>query len=134
VKDFKRTVKVEGANGGALTKQRACLVVTEGAGVGRTYPLESERVTVGRSPEATVHVDDDQLSRFHAVVVLRDGGHEVKDLHSTNGTFVNGKRLEAARLLTHGDHVRIGQTTLRYLIEKTTDGNEHVYVVPDPPI
>jgi pSer/pThr/pTyr-binding forkhead associated (FHA) protein len=131
--DIKRTVKMDRAAKGFLANQRASLVVTEGAAVGTTYVLEGERVTIGRSPEATVHVDDEQLSRFHAIVVLREEGHEIRDLQSTNGTFVNGKRLEVARRLSHGDHVRIGGTTLRYLLEKTTDPNSRVYVVAEPP-
>lgn len=91
-------------------------------------------MTIGRSPDATVRVEDDQLSPFHALLVLRDEGHEVRDLRSPNGTYVNGKRLELLRLLNHGDQVRIGTTTLRYVIEKPTERCECVPGVSAPPL
>ena len=128
----KRTVQVNQVGADAPAK-RVYLVVSEGAGLGATFDLSVERATIGRSPEASVRLEDDQLSRFHAILIRREDGYEIRDLHSTNGTSVNGKRVDGATLLAHGDHIRFGTTTLRYLIEKTTEGKSRIFVVPTPP-
>jgi len=68
--------------------------------------------TIGRSTGADFILDAALVSRVHCqFLVLRDGELEVKDLESTNGTYVNGERLERARLAS-GDCVRIGRVEL----------------------
>ena len=77
------------------------------------YSLESERTTVGKAPENDVVLDDDPTaSRLHAVLERFPAGWCVSDLGSSNGTWVNGERIWAARRLRNGDEVRIGQTRL----------------------
>ena len=68
--------------------------------------------TVGRAPRADFIVDAALVSRVHCrVTALPDGGLEVRDLDSTNGTFVNGQRIETARLAT-GDRIQVGRVEL----------------------
>ncbi len=69
--------------------------------------------TVGREG-CDVILPDPDVSRRHAAVRLLDNGVAVEDLGSTNGTFVNGVRLEAPKRLSPGDVVRVGETDLRY--------------------
>jgi pSer/pThr/pTyr-binding forkhead associated (FHA) protein len=68
--------------------------------------------TIGRATGADFIVDAALVSRVHCrVTALPDGGLEVKDLDSTNGTFVNGQRIETARLAS-GDRLQVGRVEL----------------------
>jgi pSer/pThr/pTyr-binding forkhead associated (FHA) protein len=73
--------------------------------------------TLGRATGADFIVDAALVSRVHCrVIALPDGGLEVRDLDSTNGTYVNGRRVESARLGS-GDRVQIGRVELVALKE-----------------
>jgi pSer/pThr/pTyr-binding forkhead associated (FHA) protein len=67
--------------------------------------------TVGRGPRADFVIDRALVSRLHCRLEAVDGGLEVTDLSSTNGTYLNGKRIERARL-TDGDCLRLGRVEL----------------------
>ena len=68
--------------------------------------------TVGRAPRADFIVDAALVSRLHCRLTAGEGTLEVLDLQSTNGTFVNDKRVEQARL-SAGDRLRVGRVELR---------------------
>jgi len=92
----------------------ACLVFVEGAALlGLRVPLGSE-VVLGRDPECSVRLPEDDVSRRHARVVPDADGHVVLDLGSTNGTWVNGREVERHRLAP-GDRLRVGSFLARYL-------------------
>jgi hypothetical protein len=86
------------------------LVVTQGALTGQRLELEGELV-IGREGVA-VTIDDPELSRRHAAVRPIEGGFEVEDLGSLNGTFVNGRRIEGPTKLSGGDTIKLGQNVL----------------------
>jgi pSer/pThr/pTyr-binding forkhead associated (FHA) protein len=82
------------------------------------YPEKTFRIlagharTLGRAVGADFIVDAAMVSRVHCrLTLLPDGGLEVRDLESTNGTFVNGQRIETARLAP-GDRLQIGRLEL----------------------
>ena len=82
---------------------------------GLDFELDSSQVTIGRGRQNDIAlVHDEYASARHARVEPRQDGVWVQDLGSTNGTFLNGTRLERPRRLTHGDIVRVGETDLRY--------------------
>ena len=71
-------------------------------------------VKIGRALENDISLDDVRVSRLHAEVVTRpDGDLEVRDLASSNGTFLNGKRIKTAELLQEGDFIGVGGQTLQ---------------------
>lgn len=73
--------------------------------------------TIGRAPGADFILDAALVSRVHCQLLpLPDGGLEVRDLESTNGTYVNGTRIERARLAP-GDRVQVGRVELVALNE-----------------
>jgi predicted component of type VI protein secretion system len=75
--------------------------------------LEGERVTIGRAESNDVSIGGDpELSRLHAVLEPVGDGWCVRDLASSNGTFVNGERVWADRPLRQGDEIRIGRTRI----------------------
>jgi pSer/pThr/pTyr-binding forkhead associated (FHA) protein len=69
-------------------------------------------VLLGRARDCSVVVADDAASRHHARLILRDGCWYVEDLHSMNGTYLNGRRVVSAPVLL-GDHVQIGRAVFR---------------------
>jgi len=69
--------------------------------------------TLGRATGADFIVDAALVSRVHCrFTATPDGGLELRDLESTNGTYVNGERIDAARLLAPGDRMQIGRVEL----------------------
>ena len=76
---------------------------------GRTYPLTARRMVLGRSRECDIRIPDANVSRRHAEVRQEGATHWVVDLGSTNGTEVNGRRVERAKL-SDGDRITIGST------------------------
>ena len=87
------------------------LVVTQGPAAGREVEVAAE-IVIGREA-ATLTIDDSELSRRHAVVRPVDGGAEIEDLGSTNGTFVNGRKIDAPTRIGGGDTVTLGRTELK---------------------
>jgi pSer/pThr/pTyr-binding forkhead associated (FHA) protein len=71
-------------------------------------------MTIGRSPDCGIFLDDVTVSRKHAVLLQRDGVFTIEDQGSLNGTFVNRKRVESAEL-SDGDEVQIGKYRLTFL-------------------
>lgn len=83
------------------------LVVKEGPLAGQRVDLDSELV-IGRE-DAGLTIDDEELSRKHAVVRIVGDTVEIEDLGSRNGTFVNGQRIGAKTRLKRGDSLKLGQ-------------------------
>ena len=82
---------------------------------GEVRMLDSAPLTVGRGPANDVSLDnDDYASTQHARIEPRRDGIWIEDVGSTNGTFVNGDRVDEARRLKPGDVIRIGATDLRF--------------------
>ena len=92
----------------------AIIVRSGGGRAGEAYVLERDRLTIGRSPEADVFLDDVTVSRRHAVLSRQGVGFSIEDLGSLNGTFVNRRRVDSQRL-EDGDEVQIGKYKLTFL-------------------
>ena len=93
-----------------------CLKVVEGAETGKVFEVTRSRVTIGRE-EGEILIGDPLVSRKHAAFEIYGSRHIViKDLASTNGTYING-RLIAYSKLNNGDRVKIGSTVLEAVIE-----------------
>ncbi|MDA0140895.1 FHA domain-containing protein [Solirubrobacter deserti] len=93
------------------------LVVLDGPDSGREFPLAGAiAIAIGRDDTAGIVIEDDQVSRRHALVTVFEDGARVNDLNSTNGTWVNGARIALPHPLLEGDELRVGGTRLRLLI------------------
>src|SRR5271166_2615718 len=79
-----------------------------------TIPLSGEVVHIGRGLAADLRLDESSVSRRHAILVPRAGGARILDDRSSNGTFVNGRRVQQAEL-SNGDVIVVGRVLLRYL-------------------
>jgi len=90
------------------------LIVVSGPATDRRFEVgAAERFVIGRDDACSLVLDDPKVSRRHAYLQEIDDGVEVGDLGSSNGTFVNGRRIERPVTLTPGDTLRIGTSTLR---------------------
>ena len=74
----------------------------------------SKNTLIGRAPQSGLVLNLQSVSRQHAGLYLVDGRWVIKDLGSTNGTWVNGRRISQAHILTGGDEIRIGEVGLTY--------------------
>ena len=98
-----------------VSESGAALVIRSGGGrAGESFSVSDERVSIGRSPDAGVFLDDVTVSRNHALLVRRRDGLHIDDLGSLNGTYVNRRRIES-HLLTDGDEIQVGKYKLSYL-------------------
>ncbi len=98
-----------------VTEQGAALVIRAGGGrVGESFPVTSDRMTIGRRPDCDIFLDDVTVSRDHALLVRRNDEIHIDDLGSLNGTYVNRQRIESHRL-ADGDELQIGKFKLTFL-------------------
>jgi pSer/pThr/pTyr-binding forkhead associated (FHA) protein len=98
-----------------VTGEGATRAIRSGGGrTGEVFSVAGERMTIGRSPEAEVFLDDVTVSRNHALLVRRRDGLYIDDLGSLNGTYVNRRRIESHRL-ENGDELQVGKYKLTYL-------------------
>jgi hypothetical protein len=96
----------------------AWLVALKGGGLdsGERFDLFGG-ASIGRSAEADVRIEDRFASGIHARVYPRAGSYYVEDMNSTNGTFLNGDRLDGEVQLQHLDTIEIGDTEFRFELE-----------------
>jgi hypothetical protein len=87
------------------------LTLQRGGENGVTWPLEHRTLSIGRSADCDIILDDRQISRLHARVVWRDDHYEIEDLGSKNGTHLNGRDVVTPQPLHDGDEIQIA---LRY--------------------
>ncbi len=78
-----------------------------------TVKLKEDEVLIGRDTKCAVTVPNEKVSRVHAIIRTRGEGHEIEN-RGTNGTKVNGRRIEAPQLLQAGDTIFIARYILIY--------------------
>ncbi|MEZ4845725.1 MAG: FHA domain-containing protein [Bdellovibrionota bacterium] len=103
--------------------EKSYLVAMSGPQAGTVFTLTQGVMVAGRIPQVEMCLPDTQVSRKHAQFSSNLGETKVQDLDSTNGTFVNGKRLEKEKeqLISDGDEIQIGDTVFRFSIHNPID-------------
>ena len=97
-----------------VVSRGAALVIRAGGGrAGESFPIEGDRLTVGRRPDSDVFLDDVTVSRDHALIVRRGSDYYLDDCGSLNGTYVNRRRIDSHRL-ADGDELQIGKYKLTF--------------------
>jgi predicted component of type VI protein secretion system len=89
------------------------LVIVRGRSASQSLKLADGVTTVGRHDDCELRIKSSQVSRRHCQLFEKRGMLLVKDLGSSNGTYVNGKRIQDQRVLEPGDEIMIGKVTLR---------------------
>jgi GGDEF domain-containing protein len=105
-------------------KERPCLLVIHGANFAKKFDINQKEMVVGRSEKADISINEENVSRQHAKILARDGEVTIYDLDSTNGTFVNTKKVPNA-VLKDGDLVLIGNTILKFISGSNVESLYH---------
>ena len=109
------TARASKTSGGALSDgKRYALVIVDGKEPGKVFPIEKPRVTIGRT-DCDVVLDDTELSRQHALIAIDGTNARLEDLGSTNGTFVDGSRIERS-VLENRSEFRLGSHQLLFVM------------------
>lgn len=96
-------------------KEEASLIVIRGQPQGKRYILSQDVMALGRDPSVPLAINDNNVSRRHAEIMKRDEKVFIKDLGSTNGTFINDKQIKGEVELHKEDMIKVGSTILKYL-------------------
>jgi len=92
------------------------LKVLEGRQSGKSIPLNVKQFLIGREQDCHLRPNSDLVSRHHCVLSIDDYTVRVRDLGSTNGTFVNGERIQGQVVLKPGDHLAVGKLTFELVV------------------
>jgi predicted component of type VI protein secretion system len=94
------------------------LKVLEGRQQGKTIPLHVRQFLIGREQDCHLRPNSDLVSRHHCVFTVDDFTVRLRDLGSTNGTFVNGERIQGQVVLKPGDQVSVGKLSFEIVVRK----------------
>jgi len=105
----------------------ACLVHIYPTGplMGKRYELGDESWVIGRGDDCGIRTHEHSVSRRHAEVAWSPSGYIVRDLGSTNGTFVNHVLVQGKTLLKDGDYLRVGNSIYRFLTGGNIESEYH---------
>jgi len=107
--------QLAGVRGAAKRPGRLVVLSSPTLEEGSGFPVDAVPLSIGRAPENAIRLDGDEFaSASHARVEGRSDGAWLVDRGSTNGTYVNGIRVDEPHRLEDGDVVRVGETQLRY--------------------
>ena len=106
------------------------LTVIKGFNKGEVFPLEEDEVIIGRGEDNGIVLNIAEISRTHSVLTRGEEGYMIKDLGSTNGTFVDKKKIGEKYLLKPGDTIMLGDAI--YLTYQADADPEETLVAPRP--
>ena len=108
-----------------VVNRDAALVVIYGLDLGRKFDLTQPQTVIGRSSKADIQVDQESISRNHAQLTSGKKNVVIKDMGSTNGTYVNDEQIEGDHTLRNGDLVKIGRTIFKFIDEGNIEAAYH---------
>ncbi|MCJ7714922.1 MAG: FHA domain-containing protein, partial [Anaerolineales bacterium] len=105
------------------------LQISQGDSVGQIFPLR-DHTRLGREPDYEIVLEDEQISRFHAVIKKQEDSLIITDQNSTSGTFVNDERIDSPTKLHQGDKIKVGET--HFLVDREESTPDTGIGVPPP--
>lgn len=96
-----------------LPKKIPALIVLKGTNQGKIFKINLPTTSLGRDKGSNIHLNDKTISRKHCLLINSISTITLIDLQSSNGTLINGERVEKKKL-THGDKINIGHTLLKF--------------------
>lgn len=102
---------------------RAVLIALSGEEAGSRYEVTRDYVEVGRADDVDIRIPRQDISRKHCLIFYKKDRFYIRDLESTNGTFLNGHRIDE-KPLAHGDKIRLGEGIFQFVIEEKTGGRK----------
>ena len=88
----------------------------------KTIETDKDEITIGRNPSCDVHIDNLGVSKRHAKIIKQDGAYIIEDLNSTNGTYINSKRIAKA-IIKNNDKIHIGKHSLQIQYKAQSSAN-----------
>jgi two-component system cell cycle response regulator len=113
--DETRVTKISSIKELAPVESECCIVQIHGPELGKKYTLQEHEFTIGREEGNHIVVDLDNVSRRHATIIRRQGRMFVKDLGSTNGTYLNDAEVTQETPLRSGDLIKVGGSIFKFL-------------------
>lgn len=104
--------------------KEACLVVIYGMDLGKKFNLSQPALTIGRSSKSDIQIDQESVSRSHAKIINTGKAILLRDLGSTNGTYVNDELIDEY-VLRDGDFIKIGRTIFKFLSGNNIENAYH---------
>lgn len=118
----RRTVRPPGERSARVGS--ACVVVIHGENLGHRHELGDKDVVVGRSPDVELQINHGSISRQHCRIWREASGYRIRDLDSTNRTFVNEQPILEAEL-RDGDHIGVGDSILKFMEQGSVEARYH---------
>jgi two-component system, cell cycle response regulator len=109
---MEQTMGYEGEEESRIEKATPYLMMYTERNMGRRLDLTEAKITIGRTPESDIVIDDKRVSKLHCTVQYSKGAIVVEDNNSTNGTYLNGQRIERAQV-TSSSLLQIGGTVMK---------------------
>lgn len=102
----------------------SCLVVLHGLELGRRFSLTEKELLIGRMARSQVQIEQEAVSRKHCKIISAGGAYVVRDLDSTNGTYVNDQRVKE-HILADGDILKVGRCIFKFLASGNIENAYH---------
>jgi diguanylate cyclase (GGDEF)-like protein len=102
----------------------ACLVVIYGLDLGKKYNVDEDTIIIGRSSKANIQIDQESVSRNHCKLINTGKTIMLRDLGSTNGTYVNDELVDEY-VLRDGDFIKIGRCIFKFLVGSNIENAYH---------
>lgn len=106
-------------------KSAACLVQYSGTNLGKRYVLDQKEMVVGRAPTVEIVVNEQSVSRSHAQCLQQADEIYVADLGSSNGTYINDKKISSKQVLRDGDIIRLGNIVFKFFAQGNIENVFH---------
>ena len=110
----------------------AKLVINPTSAAKKEIPIVARVISIGRDPSNDLVLSDSMVSRRHAILEHRDNQYILRDNNSSNGTMVNGDRVDMEKPLRDGDLVAIGSSRLLFQLDETAEASVPVGVAAKP--
>lgn len=104
--------------------KEACLVVIYGLDLGRKFNLTRAQIIIGRSSKADIQIDQEAVSRNHCKIINSNGSIVLRDMGSTNGTYINDELIDEY-LLRDGDFIKVGRCIFKFLSGSNIENAYH---------
>ena len=108
-----------------LEDRAHCLELIEGHDAGHRFIVGAAEVSIGRTAPADIVLADSEVSRTHCRLVLQNGVLTVTDLNSTNGTYIDNKRIDQSQVLAVGSVLRVGNVSFEHEVRTREQMQRH---------
>ncbi len=117
-----RAAAVSGAASSGDSSTMASIIITAGPREGDFYPLGHRTTVIGRDEAVPIQIVDERVSRKHMQIRYEaEKGYFALDMRSSNGVFINGRRITTETLLAEGDEIQVGDTKLMFTLSDFPD-------------